>query len=142
MSHDPSGNLTGLGAPVDFEHRCVERRFGPRCAFVADTALTPPLLAHAEQLPSYNAYSIDGEVTAPLVFVNHGIPEEFQILGYPILSIRSIPKDRAYLDRYFKEEIAAGHPSQGVAGFLESAVEDVASADHVLSELSAKPHNS
>jgi hypothetical protein len=28
-----------------------------------------------------------------------------------------------------------GHPSQGVAGFLESAVEDVASADHVLSEL-------
>ncbi len=28
-----------------------------------------------------------------------------------------------------------GHPSQGVAGFLEAAVEDVASADHVLSEL-------
>ena len=31
--------------------------------------------------------------------LNHGIPEEFQVLGYPILSIRSIPKDRAYLDR-------------------------------------------
>ena len=26
--------------------------------------------------------------------LNHGIPEEFQVLGYPILSIRSIPKDR------------------------------------------------
>ena len=25
--------------------------------------------------------------------LNHGIPEEFQVLGYPILSIRSIPKD-------------------------------------------------
>jgi predicted nucleotide-binding protein (sugar kinase/HSP70/actin superfamily) len=37
--------------------------------------------------------------------INHGIPEEFQALGYPILSIRSIPKDRAYLDRYFKDEL-------------------------------------
>ena len=27
------------------------------------------------------------------------------MLGYPILSIRSIPKDREYLDRYFKEEL-------------------------------------
>jgi predicted CoA-substrate-specific enzyme activase len=40
--------------------------------------------------------------------LNHGIPEEFQVLGYPILSIRSIPKDREYLDRYFKEELESG----------------------------------
>ncbi|MFO0741675.1 MAG: BadF/BadG/BcrA/BcrD ATPase family protein [Labilithrix sp.] len=40
--------------------------------------------------------------------LNHGIPEEFQVRGYPILSVRSIPKDRAYLDRYFKEELEAG----------------------------------
>ncbi len=40
--------------------------------------------------------------------LNHGIPEEFQILGYPILSIRSIPKDREYLDRYYKEELEKG----------------------------------
>src|SRR5687768_16745856 len=40
--------------------------------------------------------------------LNHGIPDEFQVLGYPILSIRSIPKDREYLDRYFKEELANG----------------------------------
>ena len=30
--------------------------------------------------------------------LNHGIPDEFQVLGYPILSIRSIPKTREYLD--------------------------------------------
>ena len=24
--------------------------------------------------------------------LNHGIPEEFQVLGYPVLSVRSIPK--------------------------------------------------
>jgi predicted nucleotide-binding protein (sugar kinase/HSP70/actin superfamily) len=40
--------------------------------------------------------------------LNHGIPDEFQVLGYPILSIRSIPKTRDYLDRYFKEELANG----------------------------------
>ncbi|HWA71705.1 MAG TPA: BadF/BadG/BcrA/BcrD ATPase family protein [Polyangiaceae bacterium] len=40
--------------------------------------------------------------------MNHGIPEEFQVLGYPILSIRSIPKTREYLDRYFKDELEKG----------------------------------
>jgi predicted CoA-substrate-specific enzyme activase len=40
--------------------------------------------------------------------LNHGIPEEFQVLGYPILSIRSIPKDPEYLRRYFKEEVTRG----------------------------------
>ncbi len=40
--------------------------------------------------------------------LNHGIPDEFQVLGYPILSIRSIPKDREYLDRYYKDELERG----------------------------------
>ena len=33
--------------------------------------------------------------------INHEITEEFQALGYPILSIRSIPKDKIWLARYF-----------------------------------------
>jgi len=40
--------------------------------------------------------------------LNHGIPDEFQILGYPILSIRSIPKDEAYLARFFAEDLKSG----------------------------------
>src|SRR5690606_5026728 len=40
--------------------------------------------------------------------LNHGIPEEFQVLGYPILSIRSIPKDDEYLMRYFREDLEKG----------------------------------
>jgi predicted CoA-substrate-specific enzyme activase len=40
--------------------------------------------------------------------LNHGIPEEFQVLGYPILSVRSIPKDREYLDRYYRDELQKG----------------------------------
>ncbi len=37
--------------------------------------------------------------------MNHGVLEEFQAMGYPILSMRSIPKDRAYLDKYFAEDL-------------------------------------
>ena len=35
--------------------------------------------------------------------LHHGIPDEFQVLGYPILSIRSIPKDREWLQRFYDE---------------------------------------
>jgi activator of 2-hydroxyglutaryl-CoA dehydratase/predicted nucleotide-binding protein (sugar kinase/HSP70/actin superfamily) len=37
--------------------------------------------------------------------LHHGIPDEFQVLGYPILSMRSIPKDHAWLDRFFEEDL-------------------------------------
>ena len=40
--------------------------------------------------------------------LNHGIPDEFTILGYPVLSVRSIPKTRDYLDRFYQEEIKDG----------------------------------
>ena len=33
-----------------------------------------------EQLPSYNAYSIDGDVTGELVYVNYGIPADYEEL--------------------------------------------------------------
>jgi N-acetylated-alpha-linked acidic dipeptidase len=34
----------------------------------------------AEQLPTYVAYSIDGDVTAPLVYVNYGRPVDYEQL--------------------------------------------------------------
>ncbi|MCP3688519.1 MAG: CoA activase [Gammaproteobacteria bacterium] len=37
--------------------------------------------------------------------LNHEILDEFQALGYPVLSIRSIPKDPAYLKRFFKRDL-------------------------------------
>ena len=33
-----------------------------------------------EQLPTYNAYSCDGDVTGPVVFVNYGIPKDYEQL--------------------------------------------------------------
>lgn len=41
--------------------------------------------------------------------LNHSVLEEFQALGYPILSMRSIPKDEAYLKPYFADDLAKGH---------------------------------
>jgi N-acetylated-alpha-linked acidic dipeptidase len=35
---------------------------------------------HGEQLPTYNAYSADGDVTAPLVYVNYGMPDDYEQL--------------------------------------------------------------
>ena len=35
--------------------------------------------------------------------LNHEITEEFQALGYPVLSIRSIPKDKTWLAKYFDD---------------------------------------
>jgi N-acetylated-alpha-linked acidic dipeptidase len=41
-----------------------------------------------EQLPSYNAYSADGDVTAELVFVNHGIPSDYEELERMGIDVR------------------------------------------------------
>jgi len=41
--------------------------------------------------------------------INHGIPDELQALGYPVLTIRSIPKDPAWLKRWFLDDLREGH---------------------------------
>lgn len=40
--------------------------------------------------------------------LNHGVLEEFQVLGYPILSMRSIPKDETWLRRFFNDDLQSG----------------------------------
>jgi N-acetylated-alpha-linked acidic dipeptidase len=39
-----------------------------------------PTSGQSGQLPPYNAYSADGDVTAELVFVNYGLPEDYEVL--------------------------------------------------------------
>lgn len=41
-----------------------------------------------EQLPSYNAYSVDGDVTAPLVYVNYGNPADYEQLDRMGISVK------------------------------------------------------
>jgi activator of 2-hydroxyglutaryl-CoA dehydratase/predicted nucleotide-binding protein (sugar kinase/HSP70/actin superfamily) len=40
--------------------------------------------------------------------LNHSVLEEFQVLGYPVLTIRSVPKDESYLARFFADDLAKG----------------------------------
>lgn len=42
----------------------------------------------AEQLPSYNAYSADGDVTGNLVYVNYGIPSDYDELERRGISVK------------------------------------------------------
>jgi N-acetylated-alpha-linked acidic dipeptidase len=48
----------------------------------------PTSSQQTEQLPSYNAYSIDGDVTAPLVYVNYGVPEDYEALDRVGISVK------------------------------------------------------
>jgi N-acetylated-alpha-linked acidic dipeptidase len=41
-----------------------------------------------EQLPTYNAFSRDGDVTAPLVYVNYGAPDDYKQLEAMGVSVK------------------------------------------------------
>jgi N-acetylated-alpha-linked acidic dipeptidase len=43
---------------------------------------------HDEQLPTYNAYSVDGDVTGPLVYVNYGVPADYEQLERLGISVK------------------------------------------------------
>ena len=42
----------------------------------------------SEQLPTYNAYSGEGDVTAPLVYVNYGVPADYEELERRGISVK------------------------------------------------------
>ena len=69
----------------------------------------------SEQLPTYNAYSIDGDITAPLVYVNYGIPEDYEQLERMGVSV----KGKIVIARYYhswrgiKPKVAAEHGAVG-----------------------------
>jgi predicted nucleotide-binding protein (sugar kinase/HSP70/actin superfamily) len=46
--------------------------------------------------------------------LNHSVLEEFQALGYPILSQRSLPRDKPTIDRLFAEDLAKGIIQSGL----------------------------
>ncbi|MBC7843195.1 MAG: M28 family peptidase [Gemmatimonadaceae bacterium] len=48
----------------------------------------PSTNQRAEQLPTYNAYSGDGDVTAPLVYVNYGVPADYDELERRGISVK------------------------------------------------------
>ncbi|HEY6428564.1 MAG TPA: M28 family peptidase, partial [Acidimicrobiales bacterium] len=70
---------------------------------------------HDEQLPTYNAYSIDGDVTAPLVYVNHGVPADYEDLDRLGVSVKGAIVIARYGGswRGIKPKVAAEHGAVG-----------------------------
>jgi N-acetylated-alpha-linked acidic dipeptidase len=75
----------------------------------------PSTNQQSEQLPTYNAYSIDGDVTAPLVFVNYGIPEDYERLKRMGISVKGAIVIAKYGRswRGIKPKVAAEHGAVG-----------------------------
>jgi N-acetylated-alpha-linked acidic dipeptidase len=78
-------------------------------------AIDPTSGQKAEQLPTYNAYSIDGDVTAPLVYVNYGIPEDYDQLDRLGVSVKGAIVIARYGHswRGIKPKVAAEHGAVG-----------------------------
>ena len=76
-----------------------------------------------EQLPSYNAYSADGDVTAELVFVNRGIPADYEELEKMGVSV----KGKIVIAKYggswrgIKPKVAAEHGAIGCLIYSDPA---------------------
>src|SRR5499426_1982988 len=51
-------------------------------------AVDPTSSQKSEQLPPFNAYSIDGDVTGPLVYVNYGRPVDYEELDRRGISVK------------------------------------------------------
>ena len=69
----------------------------------------------SEQLPTYHAYSKDGDVTAPLVYVNYGIPEDYEQLERLGVSVNGAIVIARYFHswRGIKPKVAAEHGAIG-----------------------------
>src|SRR5277367_2030062 len=69
----------------------------------------------AEQLPTYNAYSVDGDVTAPLVYVNDGNREDYEQLDRMGISVKGAIVIARYGGgwRGIKPKVAGEHGAVG-----------------------------
>ena len=110
--------------PTPKERRVELVEGGPRfTAKLQEPALAedPTSNQQSEQLPTYNAYSMDGDVTAPLVYVNFGVPDDYEQLERMGVSV----KGAIVIARYFgswrgiKPKVAAEHGAIGCLIFSD-----------------------
>ena len=96
-------------------------------------AVDPTSNQKSEQLPTYNAYSIDGDVTGPLVFVNYGLPEDYEKLDRLGISVKGAIVIAKYLHswRGVKPKVAAEHGAIGCLIYSEPR-DDGYSIDNVF----------
>jgi N-acetylated-alpha-linked acidic dipeptidase len=74
-----------------------------------------PITGQPDQLPTFNAYSADGDVTAELVYVNYGRPEDYRVLDSLGIGVQG----KIVIARYggswrgIKPKVAAEHGAIG-----------------------------
>src|SRR5438034_1318490 len=101
----PRKRVVELIAPERF----TAKLFEPPVAVDATSGQT------SEQLPVYNAYSIDGDVTGDLVYVNYGVPADYEELEKRGVDV----KGKIAIARYggswrgIKPKVAAEHGAIG-----------------------------
>jgi N-acetylated-alpha-linked acidic dipeptidase len=78
-------------------------------------AIDPTSGQKDEQLPTYNAYSKDGDVTAPMVYVNYGAPSDYEQLDAMGVSVKGAIVIARYGEtwRGIKPKVAAEHGAVG-----------------------------
>ncbi|MGA7159977.1 MAG: transferrin receptor-like dimerization domain-containing protein [Bacteroidota bacterium] len=84
-----------------------------------------------EQLPTYNAYSIDGDVTAPLVYVNYGVPDDYEKLDRMGISVKGCIVISRYGGawRGIKPKVAAEHGAIGCIIYSDPSGDGYAQGD-------------
>src|SRR3981189_421818 len=96
-------------------------------------AIDPTSNQKSEQLPTYNAYSIDGGGHGPLVFVNYGLAEDYEKLDRLGISVKGAIVIAKYLHswRGVKPKVAAEHGAIGCLIYSEPQ-DDGYSRDNVF----------
>jgi N-acetylated-alpha-linked acidic dipeptidase len=101
----PTERVLELVAPTRFSAKLEE----------PVVAVDPTSNQKDEQLPNYNAYSIDGDVTGPLVYVNYGRPQDYEVLERYGISVKGAIAIARYGEswRGIKPKVAAEHGAIG-----------------------------
>ena len=85
----------------------------------------------AEQLPTYNAYSRDGDVTGDLVYVNYGVPADYEELALRGIDV----KGKIVIARYggswrgIKPKVAGEHGAVGCIIYSDPGQDGYAQGD-------------
>jgi N-acetylated-alpha-linked acidic dipeptidase len=109
----PKARLVELVEPTKFTAKLQEPAL----------SIDPTSGQQSEQLPTYNAYSGDGDVTAPLVYANYGLPDDYETLARMGVSVRGAIVITRYGNswRGIKPKVAAEHGAVGCLIYSDPA---------------------
>ena len=145
-------STTGAGTRRSKPSRCSTRRRSARrwSSLGAEpfkaTLTEPPIPGDAtsartkDELPAYVAYQGDGDVTAPLVYVNYGMPDDYK----PLERLGVEVKGKIVIARYgegwrgLKPKLAQEHGAVGCIIYSDPR-DDGYSADDVYPKGPARP---